>query len=259
MKLGLSIIIPAYNEAHRLPPFLDSVRIYCDALSPSAYQVLVVDDGSTDDTPQVVEDRVAHWGQLSLVRHPHNQGKGAAVRTGLTAGAGDLLLVSDADGSFPIQEEAKLRSAIWGGADLAVGSRLLKGSRPCSPRHRLRAATTRLFACAARWAFGLSVRDTQCGFKMFRRCAALQLVGVCRERGYLIDVELLAWACRLGHQVAEVPVAWRDVPGSKVRPVRDGLRMLGGLVRLRRNWDRRSRRGETQEDLQWQLPTPPAG
>ncbi len=258
MKLGLSIIIPAYNESRRLPPFLDSVRAYCDALFPADYQIIVVDDGSTDDTPQVVEDLAARWEQLALVCHPHNQGKGAAVRTGLRAGAGDLLLVSDADGAFPIQEERKLRTAILGGADLAVGSRLLQGSRLCSPRHWLRAASTLVFACAARGAFGMSVRDTQCGFKMFRRSAAQQLLGACRESGYLIDVELLAWAYRLGHQVAEVPVTWRDVPGSRVRPVRDGLRMLGGLVRLRSNWDRRlGSNGGIGEDPQWPTPISP--
>ena len=260
MKLGLSIIIPAYNESRRLPPFLDSVRAYCDALFPADYQIIVVDDGSTDDTPQVVEALAARWEQLSLVCHSHNQGKGAAVRTGLHAGAGDLLLVSDADGAFPIQEASKLRTAILGGADLAIGSRFLQGSRLCSPRNWLRAAATLIFACAARAAFGMSVRDTQCGFKMFRRSAAQQLLGACRERGYLIDVELLAWAHRLGHQVAEVPVTWRDVPGSKVRPVRDGLRMLGGLVRLRSKWDRRlGSNGGTGEDLQWSSPISPTG
>jgi hypothetical protein len=147
--------------------------------------------------------------------------------------------VADADGSAPIEEESKLRAAIRDGADLAVGSRLLRGSRSRTPRGRLRAASGLAFSWVVRRLFGLTVRDTQCGFKMFRRMVVQRLLPACKETGYLIDVEFLAWAHRLGYQVAEVPITWGEVAGSKVRLVRDGVRMLRGLLRLRAACNRR--------------------
>jgi dolichyl-phosphate beta-glucosyltransferase len=239
MSPALSIIIPAYNELQRLPPFLVDVRGYCDSVMSSGYEVIVVDDGSTDGMIEVLEALTGEWGQLSVIRHLDNRGKGAAVKTGLRAGRGDLLLMTDADGSTPISEEGKLRAAILGGADLAIGSRMIEGGRAGVQRRRLRAATGRAFAWLVRMLFGMAVRDTQCGFKMFRRDVAMHLLSVCEEAGYLLDVEVLAWAHRLGYQIAEVPVRWREVPGSKVRPVRDGLRMIDGLLRLRASCKRR--------------------
>lgn len=236
MKPGLSIVIPAYNESRRLPPFLADVRRYCDGLSALDYEIIIVDDGSTDGMDEVLEKLSNRWRRLEVIRHRNNQGKGAAIRTGLRASRGELVLVTDADGSTPIAEESKLRAAIEAGADIAIGSRLLLGDHACVQRHRLRAASGLAFAWLVRRVFGLPVRDTQCGFKMFRRELVEQLLGVCQETGYLIDVEFLAWAQRLGYQLVETPVTWREISGSKVRPVRDGLRMLQGLLRLRRRY-----------------------
>jgi dolichyl-phosphate beta-glucosyltransferase len=237
--MRLSVIIPAYNEARRLPPFLADLRRYCDGQFQSDYEVIVVDDGSTDGMHEVLEEWVGRWGQLSLIRHLENRGKGAAVRTGLGAAAGGLLLVADADGSAPIEEESKLRGAIRDGADVAVGSRLLKGDPAGARRGVVRAVTGLAFAWVVRRLFGLSVRDTQCGFKLFRRAVAHRVLPACLEIGYLIDVELLAWAHKLGYQVVEVPITWREVSGSKVRLVRDGVKMLRGLLRLRKTCSRR--------------------
>jgi dolichyl-phosphate beta-glucosyltransferase len=236
MKLELSIVIPAYNESRRLPPFLADVRRYCDDLGIHHYEIIVVDDGSTDGMGATLEELTGQWRQLVVLRHRDNQGKGAAVRTGLRACRGELLLVADADGSTPIAEESKLRAAIGEGADVAIGSRLLQGSRSGVQRHWLRAVSGLAFAWVVRSLFGMPLRDTQCGFKMFRRDVAEHLLRHCQEAGYLIDVELLAWANRLGYQLVEAPVTWREVSGSKVRPLRDGLRMLHGLLRLRRRY-----------------------
>ena len=236
MKPGLSIVIPAYNESRRLPPFLADVRRYCDGLGSLDYEIIIVDDGSTDGMREVLTGIARQWRRLGVIGHRDNQGKGAAIRSGLRASRGELVLVADADGSTPIEEEGKLRAALRAGADVAIGSRLLPGHRSCVQRYWLRAASGLAFAWLVRGLFGLPVRDTQCGFKMFRRDVVEHLLGVCQETGYLIDVELLAWAQRLGYQLVETAVTWREVPGSKVHPVRDGLRMLQGMLRLRRRY-----------------------
>ncbi len=234
MPAILSVILPAYNESSRLPPYLTAIRCCLDGTFPNAYEVIVVDDGSKDGLATRVDRIRADWPQLTLLRHERNRGKGAAVRTGMEVAQGDLLLFADADGATPIAEEARLRDAIRQGASVAVGSRLLRSKDKVVGRHLYRDVPGRIFACLAHTLFGLSVWDTQCGFKIFRREVLPSLLGLCCESGYLFDLEILAWAHRLGYRIAEVPVSWRDVPGSKVRLLRDGWSMLRGLLRLRR-------------------------
>ncbi len=228
----LSLIIPAFNEAERLPPYLVSIRQYCNEIWASRYEVLVVDDGSSDGLAKVVDE---HWPQLRLLRHEDNRGKGAAVRRGMLAARGRWLLFADADGATPIEEEARLRRDLEAGADVAVGSRLVRGRDVSCARPWHRKLAGRLFAGVARRVFGLSVHDTQCGFKMFRRDAGRRLFQLCRENGYLFDLELLFWARHLGYAIAEVPISWHEVPGSKMSLARDGVGMATGLFRLRRS------------------------
>jgi dolichyl-phosphate beta-glucosyltransferase len=230
MAVQLSLVIPAYDEATRLSSYLVSIRAYCQGAG-LVHEVLVVDDGSQDGTAAMVSSHAADWRQLALIRHGANRGKGQALRTDVAAARGELILMADADGAAPIAEEAKLRQALARGADIAIGSRLL--ATEGVERSRLRRATGAAFAWTVRQVLDLRVRDSQCGFKMFRRHVAQRLFAMCQEGGYLIDPEILLHARRLGYRVAETPIAWRDVPGSKVRPLRDGWRMLTGLWRLR--------------------------
>jgi len=231
MTTSLSVIIPAYNEARRLPPYLDAIRAYLGRAGCGDHEVLVIDDGSRDDTAAEVKRRAADWPQLALLRHPENRGKGAAVRTGMLAASGQLLLFADADGATPIDEEARLRHAIeQDGADLAIGSRRTR--RCCRAWHR--GLCGQLFSLAVNLLLPISLRDTQCGFKMFRREAAVGLFARCPEDGYLFDLYILAMAERQGYRIAEVSIRWSEVAGSKVRLVRDSWRMLAGLLRLRR-------------------------
>ena len=234
MSADLSLIIPAYNEAQRLPQFLESVRSYLADRYPGGHEVIVVDDGSADATTDVVETFRESWPQLRLIAHSQNRGKGAAVRTGMLAAEGDVLLFADADGATPITEEKRLRPAINAGAHVAVGSRLVAAQGVVRQRNWRRAAAGRVFARFARWMVPVSVRDTQCGFKMFQRDAARRLFTMSQEQGYVFDLELLALADRLGYRIAEVPINWTEIPGSKLRMTREWKNILAGLLRLRR-------------------------
>jgi dolichyl-phosphate beta-glucosyltransferase len=234
VDITLSVVIPAYNEARRLPPYLSAVRAYLDGHYPGSYEVIVVDDGSRDGLAGVLAPIAADWPQLAVIEHAANQGKGAAVRTGMLAARGERLLFADADGATPIDEEANLSEAIRSGADVAVGSRLVAARGVRRSRTLTRGLAGRLFAAFARRWLGISVRDTQCGFKMFRREAGRELFSRSSEPGYLFDLELLVLARRLGYRVAEVPVNWADVPGGHLSLARELGRVLPGLWRLRR-------------------------
>jgi dolichyl-phosphate beta-glucosyltransferase len=234
VSTALSLIIPAYNEAERLPAFLESACSYLADRYPGSHEVIVVDDGSEDATGDVVRAFSEPWSQLDLITCPENQGKGAAVRRGMLAGSGDVLLFADADGASPITEEARLVSAIAAGADVAVGSRLVRAPDVVRRRDWRRAVAGRIFARVARWMVPVSVRDTQCGFKMFRRDAARRLFPLSQEQGYMFDIELLALADHLGYRVAEVPIHWTEIPGSKLKMSREWRHILSGLRRTRR-------------------------
>jgi dolichyl-phosphate beta-glucosyltransferase len=231
---ALSLVLPAYNEARRLPPYLAAVRRCLDDRYPNQYEVIVVDDGSTDGLGQVLDRLAADWPQLRAIRHPANRGKGAAVCTGMLAARGDLVLFADADGATPIEEENRLAAAIGAGADVAIGSRLASDAdRQCS-RRWYRGLAGRLFAAVARRLLKLPVRDTQCGFKMFRGEAGRRIFARVHESGYLFDLEVLVLAERLGLRVAEVPIRWTEVPGGHFSPARELPRVLVRLWKLRR-------------------------
>lgn len=231
-NIALSLVIPAYNEARRLPPYLASVRAHLDASYGQDYEVIVVDDGSNDGLAAILESSASQWPQLRGLAHEANRGKGAAVRSGVLASLGELVLFADADGATPIDEQEKLAEAIRGGADVAVGSRLVAadGVR----RSRARGLAGRLFAAVAGRLLRMPVRDTQCGFKMFRGETARRLFCLVREPRYLFDLEVLALAARLGYRVCEVPVRWREIPGGHLRLLRDLPGILLDLWRLRR-------------------------
>jgi dolichyl-phosphate beta-glucosyltransferase len=232
--MQLSLVLPAYNEALRLPPYLEEVRKYLDAHYGSHYEVIVVDDGSADGLAQVLAGWSRDWPQLRSIRHPHNQGKGAAVRTGMLAAGGARLLFADADGATPIAEESRLAAAIAGGAHLAVGSRLIAAAGMRRSRLWRRALLGRLFAAVSRRQFRLPIRDPQCGFKMFRREAGQRLFSLLREPGFLFDLELLVLARQLGYPTVEVPINWREIGGGHFHPACSSIRILAGLWRLRR-------------------------
>jgi dolichyl-phosphate beta-glucosyltransferase len=235
----LSVVIPAYNEACRLPPYLQSIVEHLNH-QRRPYEILVVDDGSEDRTAEIVELFSRQHPAIRLFRLARHSGKGAAVRAGMLAAEGQLRLFADADGATPIEELERLEAAISNGADLAIGSRTL-ASR--DPRYRVQARLHRtvlgnLFNRIVRCLGIRNISDTQCGFKLFRKPTAQDLFSVSRICGYGLDLELLYVAQRRGYRIAEVPINWIDQPGSKVRVVRDGLATLYEMLVIRRNYAR---------------------
>mgnify|MGYP001271687298 CR=1 FL=1 len=230
----LSVVIPAFNEAARIGPYLNRIHEYLEAAYPGDSETLVVDDGSTDTTSELVSSLCAKRPSLRLIRMKSNCGKGAAVRAGVLAARGRRILFADADGATPIEEERRLSLAIAEGAIIACGSRRLEADGVARTRNLRRELASGIFRAVASCLVGVGVKDTQCGFKMLEANAAKRLFRHVRESGYLFDIEVLAFARRSGDAIAEVAVNWSEKDGSKVRLMRDSLRMFAGLWRLRR-------------------------
>jgi dolichyl-phosphate beta-glucosyltransferase len=233
-----SVVIPAFNEARRLPPYLAEVVAYFDGRG-EPYEVLVVDDGSSDATAETVAALARAHPSVRLLRQEANQGKGAAVRRGMLAARGERRLFADADGATPIVELKRLEAALTTGAQVAIGSRARLDPAVSVVARRHRVLAGRVFS----WLVGrLGMRgviDSQCGFKAFTATAADDLFGRLRTRGFGFDVELLLLAQASGYAIAEVGVNWTDQPGSKVGLVSDGPRMLWDVARMRLKMRRR--------------------
>jgi len=237
----LSVVIPAYNEAQRIPSALQQVRRYLDGLGKS-HEIVVVDDGSTDRTAEVVEEISSEVRGVRLVRNPGNCGKGAAVRNGILHASGEYLLFTDADLSAPIAEADRLLEPLESGADIVIGSRALRPEWIGVHQSRFRESAGKLFNLFLRRVTGLEFLDTQCGFKAFRRQAAQAIFPLQKISGFGFDVEDLYLARKLGFKAIEVPVHWEHSAASKVNPIRDGVRMAFDVLRIRWN-DWRGRYG----------------
>ncbi len=240
--LRWSVVIPAYNEQDRLPRYLREVVSYFDGRD-EPYEILVVDDGSIDDTAARVREEWASHRAVGLLSLESNQGKGAAVRAGMRRATGTLRLMADADGATPIGEVKRLEAAVHGGADLAVASRALRDPSVVVRARLHRRLAGRVFITAARALGVRQVVDTQCGFKLFRGAVADDLFGALRTNGFGFDVELVLRAERRGYRIAEVPVNWIDQPGSKVGVFRDGPSMLTQIIAARLRLGREAGKG----------------
>ena len=233
----LSIVIPAYNEAQRLPAYLREIETYfCERNRQEQVEVVVVDDGSQDETSAVIERFRQKSFVIRVLRLPSNHGKGYAVRVGMLSARGELRLFTDADGATPIAELAKLEERIALGAEIAIGSRALNDPTCVLQVRRHRKFFGRIFHLLVR-ALGIrGLTDTQCGFKLFRHHTVNDLFSVLQIDGYGFDVELLFVAQRRGYRIAEVAINWADRPGSKVQVIKDGIRMISELWTVRRNY-----------------------
>lgn len=226
----LSIVIPAYNEATRIRPTLDQLLSYFRSRG-RPFEILVVDDGSRDQTVPVVERGAEP--EVRIIRLSTNQGKGAAVRTGVAESKGELVLVSDADLAIPIEELTQFEQWLEQGFGIACGSRGLPESRALSRLPIYRKRMGKLFNWMVRTLQLTEFHDTQCGFKLFRGTVARDVFARCRVNRFAYDVEALGIAERLGYRMVEVPISWRHIPESRVHPVSDAARMLIDLLRIR--------------------------
>lgn len=229
-----SIIIPAYNESARLGATLDRVLDHVAGRHWDA-EVIVVNDGSRDDTAEMVLARSRTNSALRLVENPGNRGKGYSVRNGMLKAEGDVRLFTDADLSSPIEEADKLFSAIEDGADVAIGSRWLQPDTQAQRQSLLRQFYGRTFNLILRLLLGLRFKDTQCGFKAFSRSSAQKLFSMQTIEGWGFDAELLFLADKSGLRVKELPVVWSDAEGTRIHPLRDGLHMIAEVLTIRWN------------------------
>ncbi len=225
----VSIVIPAYNEARRFAVSLPWLRAALEG-NPSL-EVIIVDDGSTDDTVSVVLDHLGGWPTAKLVSLPWNGGKGAAVKAGVAVASGSITCFMDADLSADLADLPLLLQAL-DTADIALGSRTIAGSRAVY-ENKMRRVTSKAFNAVVCGVAGVTAADTQCGFKAFRTPTAKMLFHLAKVDGFAFDVEVLALAQLLGYRITEVPVGWVEAAGTKVRPLRDPARMLRDVIKTR--------------------------
>lgn len=228
----LSVVVPAYNEAHRIEQTVRTLAAHLAALGTPC-EIRVVDDGSRDETPAIVERLAAADARIILQREPH-RGKGGAVRAGMLAARGDLRFMCDADLSMPVGELAHFLALVPSQFDIVIGSREGLGARRVGEpayRHRM----GRMFNALVRGAAVPDVNDTQCGFKMFTREAAEAVFPFVTIEGWAFDIETLVIARRRGLRIHEMPIEWHYRDRSQVSPIRDSIRMARDVLRIRAN------------------------
>ena len=230
----LSIVIPAYNESARIEDTLERV-VLCVSRREWDAEILVVDDGSTDDTPEIVEKWARKYSCVHLIRNPGNRGKGFSVRNGLLQAAGHIVMFTDADLSAPIEEAERLFAALGAGADVAIGSRWLDKQRQIVHQPLYRRFFGRCFNWLTRKVMGLPYKDTQCGFKAFRREAAQTIFRLQTIERWGFDPEILFIARKLKFAVKEVPVTWGHDERSRISYLKDGMKMLEEMAEIRTN------------------------
>jgi dolichyl-phosphate beta-glucosyltransferase len=230
----LSVVIPAYNEEERIVKTFERVSQYLER-QPYASELIVVDDGSTDQTVPVALNLLKRLNKGILLQNGRNRGKGYSVQKGILNSRGQFVLFSDADLSTPIEELAKLLNAVQGEFDIAIGSRGLKSSDVQVHQPWYREYMGKTFNLIIRLLLLSRFHDTQCGFKCFRGDVARELFALQTLDHYSFDVEILLLAQLRQYRVLEVPVQWMNEPNSRVSAVNDSARMLKDVLRIRYN------------------------
>jgi glycosyltransferase involved in cell wall biosynthesis len=229
-----SIVIPAYNESARIPATLQSV-VDCIRQRGWSAEVVVVNDGSSDSTADVVRAFAAANPEVRLLENPGNRGKGYSVRSGMLQAHGEVVLFSDADLSAPIEEADGLFNAIAAGADIAIGSRWLETKRQTIRQPFYRQFFGRCFNGVTRFVMGLKFADTQCGFKAFTRAAAQTVFQLQTIERWGFDPEILFIALKRGYRIQEVAVSWAHDERTRMSYLKDGIKMLEEIAIVRWN------------------------
>ena len=228
----LSVVIPAYNEAQRIGPSIERINGYLSARG-IAFEVVVVDDGSTDATREVVAEAMRSRPSVRLVENGTNRGKGFSLRNGFLNSSGELVLFCDADLSTPIEEVDPFIAEVERGADIVIGSRALRDSRIIKRQPFYRMLMGKTFNKFVWLLLVRGIADTQCGFKLLKRETCERLFGKLRLDGFAFDVELIFIARKYGLKVVELPVMWINSPESKVHAVKDSTKMLIDLLKVK--------------------------
>jgi dolichyl-phosphate beta-glucosyltransferase len=228
----LSVVVPCFNEEQRLPRTVEQIEGYLDA-KKTPYELILVDDGSTDGTRRVMDAAAARHNGVRIEVLPHNRGKGRALAAGVSVAKGDQILVTDADLSTPIEELDKLEASLHDGAGIAIASRALRGSRVEVSQPIYRVLMGKGFNLIVQALLLPGIWDTQCGFKLFRGDVAHSVFGDLITDGFGYDPEVLYRARKQGVKIVEVPVVWRNSAPTKVSAVRSSLDMLRHVIRLR--------------------------
>jgi dolichyl-phosphate beta-glucosyltransferase len=229
-----SIVIPAFNESARIPATLNEV-VSCIRARGWDAEVIVVNDGSTDSTANVVKEFAKTAPEVRLLENPGNRGKGYSVRAGMLQALGEIVMFTDADLSAPMEEAERLFSAIAKGADIAIGSRWLEKGRQTHKQPLYRQFFGRCFNAVTRGVMGLHFADTQCGFKAFTRNAAQTVFQLQTIERWGFDPEILFIALKCGFRVDEVAVSWGHDERSRMSYLKDGIKMLEEVAIIRWN------------------------
>ncbi len=228
--LFLSVVIPCYNEEKRLSLTLDKILSYLRRQNYS-WEILVSDDGSTDGTVKLAEEKLAAPPH-KVLQNPCHEGKGEAVKRGMLQSRALYILFTDADLSTPIEEVEKLLVKLQDGFDVAIGSRGLAASQVEVPQNFFRQSMGKIFNRIARLASFKQIRDSQCGFKCFRCDTAWKLFNAQKLKGFSFDAEIMYLAQKRGFKIAEVPVVWRNSPSSRVHILKDSFLMFVDIFRI---------------------------
>ena len=253
MEPAYSIVIPAFNESARLGATLEKVLAYVHARRWDA-EVIVVNDGSRDNTADIVRAFAAKDPALRLLENPGNRGKGYSVRNGMLNAHGRIVLFSDADLSSPIEEAPRLFDALEQGADIAIGSRWLRAETQTQRQPLHRQLFGRIFNLMLRITLGLQFKDTQCGFKAFKQSAVQAIFPLQQIERWGFDPEVLFLARKFKFKVQEVSVAWGHSGGTRINPLLDGSRMMMEMFRIR--WNDLTGRYNSDPAPQAQKPLP---
>lgn len=230
----LSVVIPAYNEEPNLSTTLRDIAGFLRT-KDYPYEIIVVDDGSKDRTSEIAAAEARRFDSFVLLKNPANRGKGYSVKRGVLEAGGELVLFMDADNSTRIGQIDPLCDALQGGFDVAIGSRRLQGSAIDLAQPVWRRILGNTYIWLSKWLLGAKVQDVNCGFKLFKKEAAKSLFPRLTREDWTFDSELIFLISKLGLKLKEVPVRWHDIRTSKVKPLRDGVRSLWGLCKIRLN------------------------
>ncbi len=233
-EIFLSVIIPAFNEEKRLPKTLNEINSYLSKQNYN-YEIIVVSDGSTDRTCEIVENLKSKITNLKIICEKENRGKGYAVKRGMLEAKGKFRLFTDADNSTPISEIEKFWPEFEKGADIVIASRDLKGAILDPPQNLYRRFVGEVFKYLRKIIVGLwEIQDTQCGFKCFKGEVAEKIFPKCKIERFAFDPEVLILAKKMGYKIKEVPIYWRNDPNSKIK-FKFALKMFFELLQIRFN------------------------